>query len=313
MCKPIRTLVLGLVMVAGLAACNDSGEIKFHKRGDGQQVTDGKLVFTSLVVQLAPDSVLYDSRESNFPAQPLTYIDSLAEMHPFVAFFGKLRVGDSATLRMSVLDYYKPPMSPMPGNLDSSDVLIFSVGVDSVVDREEMMARQRQMQIDRVMQYRAAMLADSAVQAQMAIEDKIINDYMAKNGLTADTTKNGVRVVITEMGTGYVAEPGDIMGMLYAGSLLDGTYFDTNLEEIAKAEDLYNPNRPYGDPYEFPLVIGQVIQGWHVGIQGLPVGTKATLLIPSPLGYGTQGSRDVIPANAPLRFDVEVVTARSPE
>ncbi|MEL6537925.1 MAG: FKBP-type peptidyl-prolyl cis-trans isomerase, partial [Bacteroidota bacterium] len=86
---------------------------------------------------------------------------------------------------------------------------------------------------------------------------------------------------------------------------------DTNIVSIAQEQGLYNERRTYG-PFEFQLVTGRVITGWHLGLEGLPVGTKATLLIPSSLGYGVRGNGASIPPNSPLRFDVEILSATAP-
>ena len=87
---------------------------------------------------------------------------------------------------------------------------------------------------------------------------------------------------------------------------MDGTVFDTSIEAVAKEEGVYNEGRPY-QPFTFQLGIGQVILGWDEGIGLLNVGSKATIFIPSPLGYGERGSGEKIKPNSSLIFDVELV------
>jgi peptidylprolyl isomerase len=79
----------------------------------------------------------------------------------------------------------------------------------------------------------------------------------------------------------------------YTGSLLDGTVFDSSRER--------------GDPIEFPLGVGRVIPGWDEGVALLSVGGKAKFIIPSQLAYGERGAGGVIPPNATLIFDVELM------
>jgi len=94
-----------------------------------------------------------------------------------------------------------------------------------------------------------------------------------------------------------VAKVGDIVSMNYTGKLVDGTAFDSNV----------NPKFNHVEPFEFTLGAGQVIPGWDKGIVGMKVGEKKTLSIPPEDAYGASGIPGVIPANATLNFDVELV------
>lgn len=94
-------------------------------------------------------------------------------------------------------------------------------------------------------------------------------------------------------GTGAVASPGRVVRVHYTGTLLDGTEFDSS--------------RGRGEPYEFRLGTGAVIPGWDEGIKGMRVGGVRELTIPSSMAYGPDGSGDVIPPNATLWFEVELV------
>lgn len=97
-------------------------------------------------------------------------------------------------------------------------------------------------------------------------------------------------------GTGPQAMKGQTVRVHYTGTLENGTKFDSS--------------RDRGEPIEFPLGAGQVISGWDEGIAQLKVGDKARLTIPPHMGYGARGAPPVIPANATLIFDVELVDAR---
>jgi peptidylprolyl isomerase len=107
------------------------------------------------------------------------------------------------------------------------------------------------------------------------------------------TTESGLQYVITEEGNGEKPQPGDVVQVHYTGMLADGTKFDSSLDR--------------GEPIAFSLGTGQVIPGWDEGIGLMKVGDKCKLVIPPELAYGEQGSGGVIPPNATLIFDVELV------
>lgn len=111
-----------------------------------------------------------------------------------------------------------------------------------------------------------------------------------------DKTESGLRYQIIQKGDGAKAEKGKTVSVHYKGQLPDGTVFDSS----------YKRNQPI----DFPLGVGQVIPGWDEGIQLLKVGEKARLVIPSHLGYGAQGAGGVIPPNATLIFDVELMDVK---
>ena len=106
-------------------------------------------------------------------------------------------------------------------------------------------------------------------------------------------TESGLRFQIIQEGNGSKAEKGKTVSVHYKGQLADGTVFDSS----------YKRNQPL----DFALGVGQVIPGWDEGIQLLKVGDKARFVIPSDLAYGSAGAGGVIPPNATLIFDVELM------
>ena len=109
-------------------------------------------------------------------------------------------------------------------------------------------------------------------------------------------TESGLRYQIIQKGTGVKAEKGKKVSVHYKGQLADGTVFDSS----------YKRNQPI----DFPVGVGQVISGWDEGIQLLNVGDKARFVIPSHLGYGSRGAGGVIPPDAILIFDVELMNVK---
>lgn len=98
------------------------------------------------------------------------------------------------------------------------------------------------------------------------------------------------------VGEGEVAKSGHTVTVHYTGTLPDGSKFDSSLDR--------------GRPFEFTLGQGRVIQGWEQGVLGMKVGGKRRLEIPPELGYGPRGFPPVIPANATLHFDIELLGVR---
>jgi len=111
------------------------------------------------------------------------------------------------------------------------------------------------------------------------------------------TTSSGLQIMDTKIGTGATCKPGQICVMHYTGWLyhngVKGQKFDSSLDR--------------GQPFEFPLGKHQVIAGWDEGIAMMKVGGKRTLIIPPELGYGARGAGGIIPPNATLIFDVELL------
>jgi len=110
------------------------------------------------------------------------------------------------------------------------------------------------------------------------------------------STESGLRYQIIQKGDGVKAEKGKNVSVHYKGQLADGTVFDSS----------YKRNQPL----EFPVGVGHVIPGWDEGIQLLQVGDKARMVIPADLGYGERGAGGVIPPNAVLIFDVELMDVK---
>ncbi|MGH3055421.1 MAG: FKBP-type peptidyl-prolyl cis-trans isomerase [Gaiellaceae bacterium] len=104
---------------------------------------------------------------------------------------------------------------------------------------------------------------------------------------------SGLKYVDLKVGDGQIAETGMTAQVHYTGWLTDGTKFDSSVDR--------------GQPFSFKLGAGQVIRGWDEGVKGMRVGGKRKLTIPPDLGYGQAGAGGVIPPNATLVFDVELL------
>ncbi|MDX2257193.1 MAG: FKBP-type peptidyl-prolyl cis-trans isomerase [Pseudanabaenaceae cyanobacterium bins.39] len=106
-------------------------------------------------------------------------------------------------------------------------------------------------------------------------------------------TGSGLKYKVVKAGTGAVPKPGQTVTVHYTGTLENGSKFDSS--------------RDRGTPFSFKLGVGQVIKGWDEGLSMMRVGDLYTLIIPPDLGYGARGAGGVIPPNATLIFDVELL------
>jgi peptidylprolyl isomerase len=107
------------------------------------------------------------------------------------------------------------------------------------------------------------------------------------------TTASGLKYKEITVGTGAIPKQGNKVTVHYIGTLENGTKFDSS--------------RDRGNPFDFNLGVGQVIKGWDEGLSTMRVGGRRILTIPPELGYGTRGAGGVIPPNATLIFDVELL------
>ena len=107
------------------------------------------------------------------------------------------------------------------------------------------------------------------------------------------TTPTGLTIEDVIVGDGAAATAGQQVKVHYTGWLTNGTKFDSSKDR--------------NDPFVFPLGAGRVIKGWDEGVQGMKVGGKRKLTIPPALGYGARGAGGVIPPNATLVFEVELL------
>ena len=121
----------------------------------------------------------------------------------------------------------------------------------------------------------------------------LIYFYIPKNINTTPPLIQTMKIEILQEGTGDAAKSGDLITVNYVGTLQDGTKFDSSIGR--------------GQPFTFTLGQNSVIQGWELGVAGMKIGEKRKLTIPPELAYGEQGAGGVIPPNATLTFEIDLL------
>lgn len=281
----------------------DSGlEYQFVSKGtSGNQPEEGQIITLNLSMVNEEDSILMQA--SNMPIQKVEQMWSIKG--GIEEAFSMMSEGDSIIVKVKAGDLYQRTWQmPVPPNIKEDQLITCVIGLEKIYDADEFQKQQALERVEEIDDYRKQTLYDK--KDQMDSDIAIIDAYLKKNNITAETTENGLRYVILEEGAGPKPQVGDQVQVNYTGNVLEGGYFDTSVEEKAKEFGLHDPRRPYG-PFEFVLGTGGVIHGWDEGIALLSEGTIARLYIPSPMAYGDQQRSEVIVANAILEFEVELV------
>jgi peptidylprolyl isomerase len=139
-----------------------------------------------------------------------------------------------------------------------------------------------------------AIAANLSVPSPIIAQSPITQETITMNLDNAIVTPSGLKYIDIEVGTGDSPTTGQTVKVHYTGTLTDGKKFDSSLDR--------------GQPFSFKIGVGQVIKGWDEGVATMKVGGKRTLIIPPDLGYGERGAGGVIPGNATLLFDVELLS-----
>ncbi|UOG75589.1 FKBP-type peptidyl-prolyl cis-trans isomerase [Hymenobacter tibetensis] len=253
----------------------------------------GKVLAAHLQYRTAKDSVLFNSRKElmGMPAQlPLVELKTRGGIEEAVTL---LQTGDSAVFRFNIdsifAKSFRQPVPPFMKKAGNTMTLL--VKAQKLMTQEEAALDQQKM-MDLAEKKAAAEAA-----RLLAKDDAQIQAYLTKNNLKGQKTPGGTYYVITKPGTGPKPQSGQTVSVKYTGMLLDGKVFDST-------------EKQGGTPISFPIGAGQVIPGWDQGLIALNQGTQAILLIPSSLAYGPRSAGPDIPANAILRFDVELVEVK---
>lgn len=293
------TITLPIAAILLMASCGNDSKFSgftkakesglhykiFKSNENAKQIELGSGIYFSYVISTYPkDSVIVDSKNvsqdgtgfTRFAIQNVSFKggsfeDGLLMMHE----------GDSAAFIIPADSFFLKTMgmNELPAGINPGSHLKGSFFVKEVKSKTEVEENQKKQMAER-----EAMMREMQ-QKESADRDK----YLADKKITAKPTESGLIYIETKKGSAKKPSATDIVKVHYTGKLLDGTVFDSSIER--------------GQPVEFPL--NQVIPGWTEGLQLMGIGGKATLIIPSNIGYGP--GQGPIPPFSTLVFDVELL------
>ena len=273
-------------------------EYNIVKDAGADKAQAGDLLSVDMIVTSdRKDSLLQSTYDIGLPQIINIAPDTIPGLYAgdYNSMFKMLGEGDSAIFRLNLDTMAAKTGQPKPEFADS--YATFKVKVRKHFKKGDLTDSALYAQID---DYFKAEIEN----LKQAEEGKLAT-YISKNKLETKKTDSGLQYVVKEEGSGNKAVLGDTVVVNYTGKLVSGIIFDTNDAELAKKENKFNPMRQY-EPIRFRVGHDPVIQGWTEGLQLLNKGSKATLIIPSSIGYGERGG-GTIPPFAPLVFDVELV------
>jgi len=298
-------MFLGLAAL-GLASCNggykkgDNGLLyNIYTDNSGPKIKEGDFMLLNLVIKSDADSVLLSTYEQGRPTPMLL---------PKPQFKGDifdaiklLAEGDSATVKISADSIFKK--TPKPPTFKGKYV-IYDLKVVKLIPKGT--------QSDPVFQATIAKYMKGLMDAQKEAEPAKIKQYIDSKKLNVNKTDSGLYYIINQKGSGPNIAVGDTAVINYTGSLLSGKVFDSSIKEVAVKAKLGSLGQRQFVPIHIVVGMRRVIQGWDEGLLLLNKGAKATLIIPSKLGYGPQGAGPIAPFT-PIAFDVEVVDIIHPK
>ena len=292
--KLFFTLLAALLVFAscsteGRRLKTESGyEYEIVRKGSGEPIPANSYIFFNMAL-MTGDSLLQGTASTGKPTVIKLMEDNknYGQLKPLVDLMATLHEGDSLLFFFPLDSLERKP----PGFENIPGPLVYHVGIVDVMDeaRFEAHSDSTQQEQEKVRQ----VVRDRMPEIETKV--KATFDSYKKGELNAQmkSTASGLRYVIHEEGDGPLPVKGDQVSVHYYGMLdADAKMFDSSFKA--------------GQPYQFPLGMGQVIQGWDEGLLLFKKGTKATLFIPANLAYGAAGSPPVIPENADLIFYVEL-------
>ncbi|MCL2682507.1 MAG: FKBP-type peptidyl-prolyl cis-trans isomerase [Bacteroidales bacterium] len=290
--RKILFVAAALLMTASiLTSCGRGGKLKgfkrtesglnykFHIKTDSPRAQLDDIIIAEIWMYLG------EELEYTNAGSPEPMFQVMEPQHPgdLMEALQMIGTGDSVTFAFNLNEMRK--YDPTVPEEDATHVF-YTIKVHGIYTLEEFQAK---MEADQI----AGELEEAAR----------LQAYISEKGITVKPNADGVYVIIKTRGTGAVAAQGKTISLNYTGSLLDGTVFDTSFETIAKENDI--PRFSF-EPLEFLVGAGRMIPGLDNAVVGMRVGTKATLIIPSNMAYGSR-PHGPIPAFSPLVFDIEIV------
>ena len=285
----------------------DGMEYKIISDGKGKKIEYGnffEVAYRQVYNGKTKDSVMSSSAEYG---NQIAVLDSMAIPPVYFKIFKNSRKGDSIIVKQMTDSIMKNPGVPpyfKKGNFIVSNYKIVNVyttraQADSAYKVNSLIGKATNYKktIEKIKET----IATNA--AQMKVDDKLINDYITANKLTATKTEWGTYVALTTPGEGKNLDNNSYAVINYTGKSLQDSAFDSNTDILFK----------HVAPLTVDMSEFRVIPGWIDGLKLMKKGSKGKLLIPSTLGYGKNGSSPKIKPNECLVFDIEVVDVLTKE
>jgi len=308
--KKVSSVLLLVVVI--FTACKEASfkkglddlEYKIISDGKGPKLQYGnymQIEFATYYNTGKKDSLLNDSRTSGNPV--IEILDSVATPPAYFNILTQLKKGDSVVIRILSDSAFKKAPDQMPPFIKKGHMLLTTVKLVNIFKSKSEADSARNA-------YIAEQGKKDSVNAiaQLAKDDKILSDYIAKNNIKAVKTANGTYVEIIQPGTGNNIDTSVVAKVNYTGRTMDGLMFDSNGDPSKGHVMPFNVNMTNN-----PALGQQVIKGWTDGLKLLNKGAKAKFYIPSTLGYGAQGAGEDIAPNSVLLFDIEVLDVLNKE
>ena len=287
-----------VALAFGLSSCSGGSgtykktasgmEYKIISNGKGSPIAYGE-VMKFHFAQKYKDSTMKDTYGQPPQYQP---VDSTQLPPEYYGIFKQVKKGDSIVTRILTDSVFKGGMTMMPPEFKKGEYLLTTFKILDVLKADS-------AQADFAKEVQKFREQDSIhAIAQKLKDDKILQEYIAKNNIKATKTDEGTNVEIQQAG-GEPGKDGQSVSVKYTGKFLDGTAFDSNVDTAFH----------HTEPYTFTLGTGGSIKGFDDGLRLLGKGAKGKLFIPSVLGYGSQGSGKIKP-NTNLMFEIEVLDVK---
>ncbi len=269
--------------MTGFFSCHQDGKFEmingiksryFIRNIKGQPLKVGDVLILSLKYTTMNDSVIFDSKE--IPCFKMRLHHSSTDIPTIDDALAGMHVGDSALFLVNAESFYViTKRGALPNNLRQDDMLKFYIKINEVLTKDDY---QKQL--------------DLKTHSSAEMEESLLKRYLLHGDIKVKPTADGLYYIETKKGTGGKPQPGDMVTVNYTGTFINGKPFDSSLER--------------GEPFTFKFGVGEIIPGWDEGIAMMRKGSKAQLIIPSNLAYGSEGKGPILPYST-LIFDIELL------
>ena len=280
-------LLIALLMVAcgpNFETMQSGYQFRAVESNGGEPAGDGDALKVHMTIALG-DSLVTDTRDF----APIGRRLAVNSMRPeFKEVVKRMGIGDSVQVKMNLYAY-----SRLEGQRgfpeDSAKMITMSIRVLDIKNEASMI--------------------ESMVNDQLTYEKEQIEKYLVNNNLEAESTDEGIYYIISREGEGRDVEINDVVISNFTLKLMDGQVLTTTEEDVAKEGNIYREGTKY-EPYQFSLQKDRLLEGWLIGVPLLKEGGKGTFFIPSRYAFGSNSAAGVIPPNATLIFDVELMDVK---